>query len=130
MKVLVAGGAGYIGSVAVEALLKAGHEVAVLDNLYQGHREAVSPDVPFYEVDLKNKDAVDRVMRELAPDSIMHFAAYTLVGESVENPFKYLGESVGNALNLISSAVDHGVKRFIFSSTASSRSRVSRTASS
>jgi UDP-glucose 4-epimerase len=118
MKVLVTGGAGYIGSVAVDALLAAGHEVAVIDNFFQGHRAAVNPAAAFFEVDLKDKAAVDRVMGEVRPDSIMHFAAYTLVGESVENPFKYLGESVGNAVNLISSAVDHGVKRFIFSSTA------------
>lgn len=118
MKVLVTGGAGYIGSVAVDALLAEGHEVAVLDNLYQGHRAAVNPDAAFFEADLKDKAAVDGTMAAFRPDSIMHFAAYTLVGESVELPFKYLGESVGNAVNLISSAVEHGVERFIFSSTA------------
>lgn len=118
MKVLVTGGAGYIGSVAVDALLAAGHEVAVIDNFFQGHRAAINPAAAFFQVDLKDKTAVDRAMSEVRPDSIMHFAAYTLVGESVENPFKYLGESVGNAVNLISSAVEHGVKRFIFSSTA------------
>ncbi|HRQ91099.1 MAG TPA: UDP-glucose 4-epimerase GalE, partial [Bacteroidia bacterium] len=118
MKVLVTGGAGYIGSVAVDALLAAGHEVAVLDNLYQGHRPAVNPQASFHEADLADPAAVRRVMAEEAPDSIMHFASYTLVGESVENPFKYLGESVQNGVNLISAAVDAGVERFIFSSTA------------
>jgi UDP-glucose 4-epimerase len=118
MNVLVTGGAGYIGSVAVDALLAAGHRVAVLDNFYQGHRAAVNPEAAFFEADLADASAVRRVLGEFAPDSIMHFAAYTLVGESVENPFKYLGESVQNAINLISAAVDHGVKRFIFSSTA------------
>lgn len=118
MKVLVSGGAGYIGSVAVDTLLAAGHEVAVLDNFYQGHREAINPEAEFYEVDLADKSAVEQAISQAKPDSIMHFAAYTLVGESVENPFKYLGESVTNALNLISTAVDSGVKRFIFSSTA------------
>ncbi len=118
MKVLVTGGAGYIGSVAVDALLAAGHEVAVLDNFYQGHRAALNPSATFFEADLKDKPAVDTAMAAFRPDSIMHFAAYTLVGESVELPFKYLGESVGNAVNLISSAVEHGVERFIFSSTA------------
>jgi UDP-glucose 4-epimerase len=118
MKVLVTGGAGYIGSVAVDALFAAGHEVAVLDNLYQGHRAAVNPAAPFYECDLADKPAVERALADFSPEAVMHFAAYTLVGESVENPFKYLGESVANSLNLISAAVEAGVGRFIFSSTA------------
>lgn len=118
MNVLVTGGAGYIGSVAVDALLASGHRVGVLDNLFQGHRSAVNPGAAFFEADLGDKTEVRKVLAAFAPDSIMHFAAYTLVGESVENPFKYLGESVQNSLNLISAAVDQGVKRFIFSSTA------------
>ncbi len=118
MKVLVTGGAGYIGSVAVEALIASGHEVAVLDNLYMGHRAAVGPEVPFFEVNLNDRAGVDGMMKAFSPDSIMHFAAYSLVGESVENPFKYLGENVSNAINLIDSGIQHGVKRFIFSSTA------------
>jgi len=118
MNILVTGGAGYIGSVAVDALLAAGHRVAVLDNFYQGHRDAVNPEAAFFECDLADKEGVRRVVAEVAPDSIMHFAAYTLVGDSVENPFKYLGESVQNAINLISAAIDGGVQRFIFSSTA------------
>jgi len=118
MKVLVTGGAGYIGSVAVDALIAAGHEVAVLDNLYMGHRAAVNPQAAFFEADLANRAAVDHVMGAFSPDSIMHFAAYSLVGESVENPFKYLGDNVSNAINLIDSAISHGVERFILSSTA------------
>ena len=118
MKVLVTGGAGYIGSVAVDALIAAGHEVAVLDNLYMGHRAAVNPQAAFFEADLANRAAVDHVMGTFSPDSIMHFAAYSLVGESVENPFKYLGDNVSNAINLIDSAISHGVQRFILSSTA------------
>lgn len=118
MKVLVTGGAGYIGSVAVDALVAAGHEVAVLDNLYQGHRGAVNPRASFHGVDLADPVALTRTMGEVMPDSVLHFAAYTLVGESMELPFKYLGASVTNAVNLISTAVDHGVERFIFSSTA------------
>jgi len=118
MKVLVTGGAGYIGSVAVDALIAAGHEVAVLDNLYMGHRAAVNPQAAFFEADLADRAAVDQVMGTFSPDSIMHFAAYSLVGESVEDPFKYLGDNVSNAINLIDSAISQGVERFILSSTA------------
>jgi len=118
MKVLVTGGAGYIGSVAVDALIAAGHEVAVLDNLYMGHRAAVNPQAAFFEADLADRAAVDQVMGTFPPDSIMHFAAYSLVGESVEDPFKYLGDNVSNAINLIDSAISQGVERFILSSTA------------
>ncbi|MDF1739689.1 MAG: UDP-glucose 4-epimerase GalE [Verrucomicrobiales bacterium] len=118
MKVLVTGGAGYIGSVAVESLRAAGHTVAVFDNLYMGHREAVDPEVTFFEADLADRKAVDEALASFAPDSIMHFAAYSLVGESVEKPFKYLGDNVVNGINLIESAIEHGVERFILSSTA------------
>lgn len=118
MNVIVTGGAGYIGSVAVDALLAAGHQVAVIDNFFQGHRAAVNPEAAFFECDLAEEKVVREVLARVKPEAIMHFAAYTLVGESVEYPFKYLGESVQNAIHLISAAVDHGVKRFIFSSTA------------
>jgi UDP-glucose 4-epimerase len=118
MKILVTGGAGYIGSITVEELIGAGDEVVVLDNLYQGHRAAVHPDAAFVQVDLADKGAVDAVMAEHRPDGIMHFASYTLVGESMEQPFLYLRDNIVNGLNLIQSAVDHGVRRFILSSTA------------
>ena len=118
MKVLVTGGAGYIGSVAVEQLIEAGEEVVVFDNLYQGHREAVHPDAVFVQGDLCDKAAIDAVMKAYRPDGIMHFASYTLVGESMERPFLYLRDNVVNGLNLIQSAVEHGVRRFILSSTA------------
>ncbi len=118
MKVLVTGGAGYIGSITVEQLVAAGEEVVVFDNLYQGHRAAVHPDAVFVEGDLADKAAIDAVMAEHEPDAIMHFASHTLVGESMENPFRYLGENVANGANLLQSAVEHGVLRFILSSTA------------
>jgi UDP-glucose 4-epimerase len=118
MKVLVTGGAGYIGSITVEQLIKAGEEVVVFDNLYQGHQAAVHPDAVFVQGDLADKAAIDAVMREHQPDGIMHFASYTLVGESVEKPFMYLRDNVVNGLNLLESAVEHGVRRFILSSTA------------
>jgi UDP-glucose 4-epimerase len=118
MKVLVTGGAGYIGSAAVEQLIEAGEEVVVFDNLYQGHQAAVHPEAAFVEGDLADRAAIDAIMTEHKPNAIMHFASYTLVGESMEQPFMYLGDNVTNGLNLLRSAVEHNVKRFILSSTA------------
>ncbi|GAB4530799.1 MAG: UDP-glucose 4-epimerase GalE [Anaerolineae bacterium] len=118
MKILVTGGAGYIGSIVVEQLIEAGESVIVFDNLYQGHRSAVHPDAVFVKGDLADRSAVDALLSEHRPEAIMHFASHTLVGESMQNPFLYLGENVTNGLNLLQSAVQHGVRRFILSSTA------------
>lgn len=118
MKILVTGGAGYIGSITVERLIKAGEEVVVFDNLYQGHVDAVHPDAVFVQGDLADKDAVAAVIAKHKPDGIMHFASYTLVGESVAKPFMYLRDNIINGSNLIENAVKYGVKRFILSSTA------------
>lgn len=118
MKILVSGGAGYVGSVATEELIKAGHEVVVFDNLSQGHREAVPPAAPFVFGDLAHPAEIAAAFREHRPEAVMHFAARSLVGESVQKPFLYLGENVVNSLNLLRAAIDHGVRRFIFSSTA------------
>jgi UDP-glucose 4-epimerase len=118
MKILVTGGAGYIGSIVVEQLVAAGEDVVVLDNLYQGHRAAVHPAAAFVEGDLGDPAAIDALLARHRPEAIMHFASFTLVGESMENPWPYLGENVTNGLNLLSSAVSHGVRRFILSSTA------------
>jgi len=118
MKVLVTGGAGYIGSITVEQLIKAGESVVVLDNLYQGHRDAVHPDAVFVQGDLADRQLLGAVMAEHRPDGIMHFASYTLVGESMEQPFLYLRDNIVNGLNLMQSAVENGVRRFILSSTA------------
>jgi UDP-glucose 4-epimerase len=118
MKIVVTGGAGFIGSIVVEQLVEAGEEVVVFDNLFQGHKAAVHPDALFVEGDLADRTAVDALLSEHRPDAIMHFASHTLVGESMENPFLYLGENITNGLNLLQSAVQHGVRRFILSSTA------------
>jgi UDP-glucose 4-epimerase len=118
MKILVTGGAGYIGSVVVERLVQAGESVVVFDNLYQGHRAAVHPDAVFVEGDLADRAAVDALLSQHRPEAIMHFASHTLVGESMQSPFLYLGENVTNGLNLLQSAVEHDVRRFILSSTA------------
>ena len=118
MTILVTGGAGYIGSTVVHQLVDAGQEVVVLDNLSQGHRPAVPDDVPLVEADLADRERVDDALRTHQPDAIMHFASHTLVGESMEKPFLYLDRNVRCGLNLIRSAVDYGVERFILSSTA------------
>ncbi len=118
MKILVTGGAGYIGSIVVEQLIQGGDSVIVLDNLSQGHRAAVHPAATFVEADLIDRPAVDEVLSKHHPDAIMHFASKTLVGESMEKPFLYLGENVLCGVNLLESAAAHGVRRFILSSTA------------
>jgi len=118
MKILVTGGAGYIGSITVERLIKAGEEVVIFDNLYQGHQDAVHPDATFIQGDLADKAAIEAAIATHKPDGIMHFASYTLVGESVEKPFLYLRDNIVNGLNLIEAAVSNDVKGFILSSTA------------
>lgn len=118
MRVLVTGGAGYIGSVAVDALIDAGNEVVVFDNFYQGHRSALNESADFVEGDLSDAAAVEALMSEFSPDSVMHFASFTLVGESTDDPLKYLGDNTTNAANLLRSGLRHGLKRFILSSTA------------
>lgn len=118
MKLLVAGGAGYIGSVAVEQLVKAGHSVVVLDNLSLGHRTAVHPDALLEVGDLSDRAIIDQVLRRHTPAAVMHFAAKSLVGESMQDPAFYLGDNVTNALNLLRSMAEHDMKKFILSSTA------------
>lgn len=119
MKVLVTGGAGYIGSICSAELLAAGHEVVVIDNLYQGHRAAVPNDAIFVEGDLCDRDTVVRLFEEHRGfDGIMHFASYTLVGESMQLPLKYLRDNLIAGANLLEQAAAHGVGRFILSSTA------------
>jgi UDP-glucose 4-epimerase len=118
MKVFVSGGAGYIGGVAVDQLIEAGEDVVVYDNLSQGHRQAVNPDAILVEGELGDRSSIDAAMVEYRPDAVMHFASNALVGESMAHPFLYLGDNVVNGLNLMQSAVEHGVGRFIVSSTA------------
>lgn len=118
MKILVTGGAGYIGSVTVELLVETGTQVVVFDDLSLGHRAAVHPDATLVVGDLADRAAVDAVLAEHRPDAVMHFAARSQVGESMREPFRYVGDNVVNGLNLIESMVEHQVSRFILSSTA------------
>lgn len=118
MRVFVTGGAGYIGSVTVEELVAAGDEVIVYDNLSQGHRAAVHPAATFIQGDLGDRVAVKEALAAAKPEAIMHFASRTLVGESMQAPFLYLGENVVNGINLLQSAIEEGVRKVILSSTA------------
>ncbi len=118
MRILVTGGAGYIGSIVVEQLVEAGETVLVFDNLHQGHAAAVHPGARLVVGDLADRATLERTLAEFKPEAVMHFASHTLVGESMERPFRYLGDNVTNGLNLLQSAVHHGVRRFILSSTA------------
>ncbi|MGG4034345.1 UDP-glucose 4-epimerase GalE [Paenibacillus cisolokensis] len=117
MAVLVTGGAGYIGSHAVAALLERGEDVVVLDNLEQGHREAVLGG-KLYVGDLRDRDVVDQVFGENEIDAVIHFAANSLVGESMKDPGKYYHNNVYGTLCLLEGMNRHGVKRIVFSSTA------------
>lgn len=118
MEILVTGGAGYIGSVVVEELIRQGDQVTVLDNLSQGHRAAVHPQARFVKGDLADAAALKHLFGDRGFEAVMHFASYTLVGESVQQPLKYVGDNVSNGLNLLRAMVAHGVSRFILSSTA------------
>ncbi|MEO0080166.1 MAG: UDP-glucose 4-epimerase GalE [candidate division WOR-3 bacterium] len=118
MKVLVCGGAGYIGSVTSRLLSEAGHEVLVFDNLSYGHRSAVAPPARLVVGDLGDGALIERVVAEFRPDCVMHFAALIQVGESVLRPDIYFHNNVACGINLLNACGRNGVRRFVFSSTA------------
>ncbi|WKY45588.1 UDP-glucose 4-epimerase GalE [Eubacteriaceae bacterium ES2] len=118
MKILVCGGAGYIGSHVVEALLEKNFQVVVLDNLSTGHRKAVPAAACFEEGDIKNLDFLMRLFKKHKIDGVMHFCANSLVGESMEKPILYYENNVAGTLNLLKAMVENNVLKFIFSSTA------------
>lgn len=118
MSILVAGGAGYIGSVTVERLSRAGHKVVVYDNLSRGHREAVSSNVQFVQGDLADTQTLEKTLREHQVRGVMHFCAHSQVGESVKEPLMYYQNNVQNGLNLLGAMLRCNVNLFIFSSTA------------
>jgi len=117
MKVLVTGGAGYIGSVCVEQLVLQGHRVTVFDNLTEGHRAAVHPEATFVQGDLGDTEKVFETLREAEAEAVLHFAANALVGESMTNPGKYFGNNVAKGISLLDAVVRANVKKFVFSST-------------
>ena len=125
MRVLVTGGAGYIGSHTCVELLKAGHEVVVFDNLYNSSREAINrvekitgKSVKFYEADMLDRAAMDKIFDENKIDAVIHFAGYKAVGESVHKPLEYYHNNLTGTLTLCASMREHGVKNIIFSSSA------------
>ena len=123
--VLVVGGAGYIGSHMVQALLDAGHRPIVLDDFSRGHRDLVlAPDL--VEASLGDAKALDQVFQGYRIDAVMHFAAYSLVGESVDHPLMYWINNAGNTAVLLDAMRRHGVSRFVFSSTCATYGRPDR----
>jgi UDP-glucose 4-epimerase len=117
MNICVTGGAGYIGSVVVEQLLAAGHDITVLDNLSTGHRDAVSDTCRLVEGDIRDRAALEEAITG-STRAVLHFAAKSLVGESVQKPLDYFDNNVGGSIRLLETMRERGVKEFVFSSSA------------
>ncbi len=118
MRILVTGGAGYVGGFAARHLMAAGHEVAIVDNLSEGHRDSV-PSEHFYEGEIGDRDLISRIVKERGIEAVMHFAAFAYVGVSVEEPRSYYRNNVAETLTLLESLIDSNVRSIIFSSTCS-----------
>ena len=116
--ILVCGGAGYIGSHMVHELIRRGEETAIIDNLQSGHRGAVHPRALFFQGDIRDRAALDDIFSRCRIEAVIHFAANSLVGESVEKPLKYFNNNVHGMQVLLEAMVDHGVDKIVFSSTA------------
>jgi UDP-glucose 4-epimerase len=117
MKIFVVGGAGYIGSVCAELLLDESHEVAIFDNLSEGHRRAIDSRARFIQGELADRAQIQAALSSACPDAVMHFAANALVGESMRDPSKYFRNNICNGLNLLDAMVATQVPRIVFSST-------------
>ena len=118
MAILVLGGAGYIGSHTVYELIDAGREVVVADNLQTGFRAAVHPKAKFYQLDIRDKGALDTLFQAEHIEGVIHFAASSQVGESMSDPLKYYDNNLHGTMVLLKSMVEHGVDKIVFSSTA------------
>lgn len=118
MSVLVAGGAGYIGSHVVKELLNKGEDVVIVDNLQTGHKSAIDKRAKFYQGDIRDKDFLDDVFEKEDIDSVIHFAANSLVGESMTDPLKYYDNNLYGTMVLLKSMLDHDIDKIVFSSTA------------
>ena len=118
MRLLVVGGAGYIGSVTAEVLLARGHEVAILDALTTGHRAAVPTDATFVQGDLGDAHALAAMFRRAHFDGVLHFAARSIVPDSMDQPGLYFANNVAGVVTLVNTMLEHGVRRLVFSSSA------------
>lgn len=118
MSIVVTGGAGYIGSHAVSALIDQGYDVIIVDNLETGYKNAVHKQAKFYQGDIRDKTFLDKVFSNKTIDGVIHFAANSLVGESMENPLKYFDNNVHGTQVLLEQMVKHDIKNIVFSSTA------------
>jgi UDP-glucose 4-epimerase len=118
MRVLVTGGAGYIGSVVVSQLVSAGHDVCVYDNLSKGHRDTVPCEAALVVGDVGDAAALDAAFEQHRPEAVMHFAAWIEAGESMKAPERFFRNNTANALTLLETMLRRGVRRFVFSSTA------------
>lgn len=118
MSILVCGGAGYIGSHTVYKLIEQGKDVVIVDNLQSGHMGAVHPKAKFYKGDIRDASILDKIFTENKIESIVHFAANSLVGESMEKPLLYFNNNVYGMQILLESMVKHNIKNIVFSSTA------------
>ena len=116
-RILVTGGAGYIGSHTVRLLLEQGHDVTVVDNLSKGYRHNVPAD-RLCQLNIADTDALAELMRQTRPEAVIHFAAFIAVGESMSEPERYFANNVGGSLSLLTAMVQTGVKHLVFSSTA------------
>ena len=118
MKILITGGAGYIGSVIVKKLVNNNHEVIVLDDLSKGHEESINPKATFVKLSLNNLKDLDETFKQFKFDAVIHMAAHSLVGESVQNPEKYFKNNVINGINLLGLMLKNNCKKIVFSSSA------------
>ena len=118
MRLLVLGGAGYIGSHTALELIKKGHEVVVVDNLVTGYVKAVPEKATFYQGDIRDFDFLDDLFKKEKIDAVIHFAAFSLVGESVTNPLKYYDNNLYGTKVLLDAMIKNDIKKIVFSSTA------------
>ena len=118
MSILVLGGAGYIGSHTVDRLIETGHEVVVIDNLITGHLKAVHPKAKFYQGDIRDRGFLESVFTREDIEGVIHFAAFSIVPESMKVPLKYFDNNTGGMITLLEAMIDHNVNNIVFSSTA------------